>query len=408
VARTPGPAHGLGLSLGQAGSAVHRTLIVAIGIAALVTVVGLVVLWPRGDGPMIDSELVGTPAELVDGTVAGADHVFCTGTDPEAKVFCNSVEVRLADGPEEGDIVVLELPSSPTTPALAAGDRIVLGYTPDAPEGQQYYFADYQRKVPLIWLGLIFVAAVLGLGRALGARALVGTAFSVVVLVVFVLPALLAGRNPLAVGLVGSAVVMLVSLYLAHGFTARTTTAVLGTFASLLLTGVLALVFVAATRLSGLGSEEAVYIKALAEQIDVRGLLLAGVVIGALGVLDDVTVTQASAVWELHHANPRFGVGALYRSALRIGRDHIASTVNTLVLAYAGASFPLLILFLQADRPLGDVLTGEVVAVEVVRTLVGSIGLVASVPITTALASLVVTRRRSAVGLSSDEGLRSG
>jgi len=235
--------------------------------------------------------------------------------------------------------------------------------------------------------------AVVVLGRWRGLRALLGLAISVLVLVVFVLPAILEGQSPLLVAVVGSAAIMLVALYLAHGLSLMTTTAVLGTLASLGLTALLARLFVSAAQLTGFSTEEASILQLSAEQVNIQGLILGGIVIGSLGVLDDVTVTQASAVAELRLANPRYGFIDLYRSALRIGRDHIASTVNTLVLAYAGASLPLLILFRQASRNVSDVLTGEVVAVEIVRTLVGSIGLVASVPITTALAAWVLSQR---------------
>jgi hypothetical protein len=187
---------------------------------------------------------------------------------------------------------------------------------------------------------------------------------------------------------------MFVALYLAHGVNVRTTTAVLGTMGALLLTGLLAWGFVETTRLTGMASEEAGFLQAAVAQVSLRGLLLGGIVIGSLGVLDDVTVTQASAVWELHQANPAYGFRRLFSAGLRIGRDHIASTVNTLVLAYAGASMPLLVLFTLSNRNLGDVLTGELVAQEIVRTLVGSIGLVASVPITTLLAAMIARQEQ--------------
>jgi len=194
------------------------------------------------------------------------------------------------------------------------------------------------------------------------------------------------------VAIVGSAAVTFVIMYLAHGFNAQTTTALLGTIAALGLIGILAGVFVSAANIFNLGSEEATFLQVSASQVDLRGLLLGGVIIGSLGVLNDVTVTQASAVWQLHAANPAAGIADLYRRAMRVGRDHIASTVDTLVLAYAGASLPLLLLFTLASRPVGDVLTGELVAEEIVRTLVGSIGLVASVPITTGLTAFVAKR----------------
>ncbi|MGH9186120.1 MAG: YibE/F family protein, partial [Acidimicrobiales bacterium] len=231
---------------------------------------------------------------------------------------------------------------------------------------------------------------VLLLGRWRGLASLVALGVSFVVLLTFVLPAILDGRNPLAVAVVGSCLIMFAVLYLSHGVSARTSTAVLGTLVSLGLIGVLGAVFVAATDFTGLVGEDIGFLRVAGGQLDFTGLLLAAIIIGSLGVLDDVTVTQVSAVWELHRTDPDLDPTRLWRAALNIGRDHIASTVNTLVLAYVGASLPLLLLFTSASRPLGDVLTAETVAVEVVRAFVGSIGLVASVPITTGLAVLVV------------------
>jgi uncharacterized membrane protein len=182
---------------------------------------------------------------------------------------------------------------------------------------------------------------------------------------------------------------------LAHGFGPKTTVALLGTLASLVLTAVLASVFVEAAQISGLASEEATIVRLGAAQIDLAGLILGGVVIGALGAIDDMTVTQASAVWELRTANPEMPRRELLRSGLRIGRDHVAATVNTLFLAYAGASMPLLILFILSRQSLATVANGEVVATEIIRTLVGSVGLVASVPITTWLAARTAPVPRS-------------
>jgi uncharacterized membrane protein len=210
---------------------------------------------------------------------------------------------------------------------------------------------------------------------------------SIFVLVQWVLPAVLAGRSPLAVAVVGSAAIAFLALYLAHGFTTMTTVALLGTLASLALTAALASVFVELASLTGFASEEAVVVQIGAADLDLRGIILGGVVIGALGAIDDMTVTQASAVWELRAADPRMSRSTLIRAGTRIGRDHVASTVNTLALAYAGASLPVLLLLVLSNQPVGTVLSGEVIATEVVRTLVGSIGLVAAVPITTWLAA---------------------
>ncbi|HYH52071.1 MAG TPA: YibE/F family protein [Acidimicrobiia bacterium] len=241
-------------------------------------------------------------------------------------------------------------------------------------------------------LGVFFAVAVVLLARWRGLMALAGLAISFAVLVRFMLPAILLGKNPVAVAVVGSAAIMFVALYLAHGINARTTTAVLGTVGALFVTGVLAWIFVTGTHLTGMASEESGLLAASLSGVSLKGLLLGGIVIGSLGVLDDVTVTQASAVWELHLANPAYGFSRLYAAGLRIGRDHIASTVNTLVMAYAGASLPLLVLFTLSSRRLGDVLTSEILAQELVRTLVGSIGLISAVPITTALAAFVADR----------------
>ena len=187
---------------------------------------------------------------------------------------------------------------------------------------------------------------------------------------------------------------MLIALYLCHGFNVRTSVAALGTLASLLLIGLLGSLFIGWSELTGNTDDFTGLIHTQYPDIDMSGLLLAGVLIGSLGVLDDVTVTQASAVWELRQADPSAPWRKLYASAMRIGRDHIASVVNTLVLAYAGAALPLLLLFTIADQGVGTVATSEFVAEEIVRTLVGSIGLVASVPLTTGLAALVVSADR--------------
>ncbi len=355
------------------------------------TLVGAVALRPRGEGPDL-SDVLGAQSEIVHGTVTSADVTLCSGTPPEAKSFCANYDVRLRTGVETGNTVSLENPVGPGSPELHVGDRIQLGTTDPSAGPVQYFFVDFDRDTPILVLGVLFALAVVALGRWSGVRALAALAASLLVLIWFVLPSILHGHSPIAVALVGAALIMVVVLYVTGGFNVRTTTAVLGTFASLALIAVLAWLFVAACNFTGLATEEAGFLQAVASEINLRGLLLGGIIIGSLGVLDDMTVTQVAAVWELRAANPAFTAVELYRAAERIGRNHIASTVNTLMLAYAGASLPLLILFTQSNRSLASLLTGEVIAIEVVRTLVGSIGLIASVPITTALASFVVTR----------------
>ena len=354
------------------------------------TFVGLVVLWPSEGGDELRQGP--PPAQQYRATVTSVEADACEAPPTGGDLVCSVVEVRLDEGPDESGTFSFPATAGSNQRGFESGDRILVSKAPEGQPGSAYFFADYQRDKPLILLVSLFVIVVIALSRWRGITSLIGLAASLLILVRFVIPALLEGSNPVAVAVVGSAAIMLIALYLSHGLNVWTTCAVLGTFASLALTGTLAVVFVDLSQFTGFGSEEAAFLQVSAGQINLQGLLLGGIIIGTLGVLDDVTVTQASAVWELHLANPSYSVPELYRSAIRIGRDHIASTVNTLVLAYAGASLPLLILFTLSNRSPSSLLTTEVVAEEVVRTLVGSIGLVASVPITTALAALVVSR----------------
>jgi uncharacterized membrane protein len=313
--------------------------------------------------------------------------------------------VQPTEGPDAGKPVPLTtLSTGADVPTLRPGDGIVVSRFLNPADGTlTYNFADLQRTAPLGLLAALFAIVVIAVARLRGLAALGGLVVAYAVIVRFLLPALLDGKSPTIVALVAAGTIMFVVLYLAHGVNARTTTALLGTLVSLLLTGVLAQIFVSAAALSGLTSDEATYVKSIVGQVDLRGVLLAGVIIGGLGALNDATVTQASAVWEIHDANPTRGVGRLYRSGMRVGRDHIASTVYTLVLAYAGSSLPLMIVFSLASQPLSRIITGDIVAEEIVRTLVGSIGLVLSVPLTTFIAALVVTRSRRSPASADDE-----
>ncbi len=368
-----------------------RIVVAAVGLAA---VAGMALWWPAGD-PDVDREALGfgTRARA---TVTSAERTACTADETTR---CNVVRARVTQGPDAGDTAIFEATLDVDTPAAAlrAGDRIVLNDAgPDVPVDVRWSFADMQRTTPLVVLGAVFAIVVVALGRWRGLAALAGIAVSLAVLVGFIFPALLDGAPPLGVALSGAVVIAFVTLYLAHGLNDRTTVALVGTLASLGLTAALAVGFSAAAELSGLASEESINLLSFAPDLDFRGLLLAAVVIGTLGVLDDVTVTQVSAVAELRRSDPGLGARGLYRAGIRIGRDHIASTVNTLVLAYAAAALPLLLLFTQSGLPFAEIIATETVAVEIVQTLVGSIGLVASVPLTTGLACWVVTREPAA------------
>ncbi|MBB6415911.1 YibE/F family protein [Streptomyces sp. AK010] len=389
-----------------------RKVIAAILIPfAAAVLVGLAVLWPGG-APSHERTGVGFDRQTQDATVtkvvevsckeAGASGVPPTGDTSTAegssavqqeKGSCKRATIRVDSGDDKGRTFT-EIVQPDQSRQLQEGQEVVVAYEPSAPKDLQYSVTDINRRLPMGLLAGIFAIAVVVVGRLRGVMALVALAISFMVLNFFILPAILQGSNPLVVAVVGASAIMLIALYLCHGLSARTSVAVLGTLISLLLIGILGSVFIDWAALTGNTDDNTGLIHGLYPTIDMSGLLLAGVIIGSLGVLDDVTVTQTSAVWELHEANPSMGWRGLYRAGIRIGRDHIASVVNTLVLAYAGAALPLLLLFSIAQSSVGTVANSELVAEEIVRTLVGSIGLVASVPVTTALAALVVAADR--------------
>lgn len=361
---------------------VRRALWVATAVVGGLTLVGLLLLWP-GDREELDDPLL-LDADPIPAEVVTSDVVPCSY---DALLVCRLVGFEVRDGADEGEIRAMEMS---VDNRIGVGDGIyVLAYA-DAEGGTNYVFYEFQRSTPMLLLLLVFVAAVLVLGRWRGVGALGGLAASLGVIVLFTLPSLLSGNSPVLVALVSASVIAFLALFLAHGMQVSTAVALLSTLLSLALVVVLGWVFVVATRLTGY-SDEGILLAGLGSGIDSRGIVLAGLVIGSLGVLDDVTVTQVSAVWELKRARPDLGTVELFRPVVRIGRDHISSTVNTLFLAYAGAALPLLLLFTEAGQSVTSLLTREIVAVEVVRALVGSIGLVASVPISTFLAAKVVT-----------------
>ncbi|MGP4043432.1 YibE/F family protein [Streptomyces sp. 2A115] len=389
-----------------------RKVIAAVLIPfAAAVVVGLAVLWPGG-APGHERTGVGFDRQTQQATVTKVDEVDCksvnaSGVPPtgdtstaegssaqqQASGTCKKATVRVDTGKDKGRTFT-EIIQPDSSRQLKQGQEVIVAYAPDAPKELQYSVTDVNRRLPMALLAGIFALAVVVVGRLRGVMALIALAVSFLILTFFILPAILQGSNPLVVAVVGASAIMLIALYMCHGLSARTSVAVLGTLLSLLLIGLLGSLFIGWAALTGNTDDNTGLIHGLYPSIDMSGLLLAGVIIGSLGVLDDVTVTQTSAVWELHEANPTMGWRGLYRAGIRIGRDHIASVVNTLVLAYAGAALPLLLLFSIAQSSVGTVANSELVAEEIVRTLVGSIGLVASVPVTTALAALVVSADR--------------
>ncbi len=354
-----------------------------LAVVGLVTVAGMALLRPR-DTPDVES----TPSTRVLGAVVSVTSTACPAEAP-AGTACGSVTVRLDDGAQ----VEAEIPNGPGAPVVKPGDKVTLLVLDDGAGGPKTYsIADFQRGTSLWVLGAVFALAVVAFGRWRGLTALLGLGITFAVLLLFIVPAILDGRSPVLVAVVGAAFIMLTVLYLTHGLTATTTVAVAGTLASLTLTAGLSALAIAFTHLSGIGDETATYLNITEGDVNMRGLLLAGIVIGSLGVLDDVTVTQSATVSELALANPAYGFRRLYGAATRIGRAHIASVINTIVLAYAGASLPLMLLFRTSGTPANELLTGEMIAQELVRSAVGTIGLIAAVPITTALAAFLAAR----------------
>jgi uncharacterized membrane protein len=362
---------------------------VVAGCLALATIVGMILLRPTGeDRP--DLAAIGINPLVFDATVEAVETMPCPGTGEADGIPCARVSFRLDEGPDNGRVVTQEVAVSPTSPVFEPGDRVVLDYQEGAEPQFQYRYADRQRRGVLLGVAVVFALAVVALGRLKGVAALAGLAASVLVMLQFVVPAILDGRSPVLVALVGAAAIGYVALYAAHGFTRMATVALLGTLAALALTVVLSWIALALANLSGFASDES-YILTLVGTIDISGLVLAGVVLGSLGAIDDVTITQASAVWELKAARPDLTPRALFSAGLRVGRDHVASMVNTLLLAYAGAAMPLLLFFVLAEQSLGSVLNSEIVATEALRTLLGSIGLVSAVPFTTWLAAITAS-----------------
>lgn len=277
---------------------------------------------------------------------------------------------------------------------LQEGDRVLISFMTSPQGEEQAVIVDHVRRAPLLILFLIFIATVLVIARKKGLLAIVAMVISFFIIGRFILPQILLGNDPVLISLMGALFIIPSLFYISHGFNTKTTIAVVSTFLTLIVTGVLAVVFVHFAKLTGFAAEEAIFIQAAGQNIDIQSLLLAGIIIGAMGVLDDITISQTSIVEKLIKANPKYTGRELFTEAMDIGRDHIASLVNTLVLVYAGAALPLFVLFYSSPFSYGEVVNMELVATEIVRTLVSSIGIVLAVPLTTLIATWYSARLR--------------
>ena len=275
-------------------------------------------------------------------------------------------------------------------------DKVIVIFSKNFEGDDYFYITDYIRRDSLLWLFIIFVVSAVVIAKWRGILSLVGMGISFLVIFSFILPKILAGSNPVEIAILGSLIIIPVSFFLSHGFNKKTIVAIAGTLIALIITGVLANVFVEAAKLTGFASEEAGFLQVARQgTVNIKGLLLAGIIIGVLGVLDDITISQSAIVFQLKKANEKLKFNELYKRAMNIGRDHISSMINTLVLVYTGAALPLLLLFIDNPHPFSEIANYEIIADEIVRTLVGSIGLILAVPITTVIASLVAEQSKT-------------
>ncbi|MBC9732431.1 YibE/F family protein [Nocardioides sp. zg-578] len=378
-----GQSHGHGHGHGSGPAAevdvrrgARATLLGALALAGVVALVGLVLLWPdRSAAADLREEVAfqGPGVLLVDATLRSLEE--------------GRASVSIEEGPDEGARRTVDLPPEVAASGLEPGDTLRLQSPPPADgTDRTYVYFGTDRDATMWVLAGLFVLVVLLVARWRGLLALLGLGFAGLVLLGFMLPALLTGEPGLAVGLVGSTLIMVVVLYTTHGFSIRTSAALAGTLAGLVLTAVLGLVSTRTSRLTGFGDEAAGLLTTYIPALDLQDVFTCALVVAGLGVLNDVTITQSSAVWELRGAAPGLTRRRLFLSGMRIGRDHIASTIYTIVFAYAGTALVLLMVLSLYGLPLGDLLATEEIGQEAVRTLVSSIGLVLAVPITTAIA----------------------
>ncbi|MDQ6751841.1 MAG: YibE/F family protein [Actinomycetota bacterium] len=365
---------------------------------AVLTLAGLVLLWPaggRGNVTVSNPYASAPDAKFETGTVQRVNLQDCPSSAAMVAAGGKAEQCLVAyTAPDSGGpLAAVEITKEVAkSHGVKGGDRIRFLDLSNLPQlsGAPYIFIDFLRTVPIVFLALLYAVVVIAVARWRGLRAILGLVGAYVMLAQFILPALLAGKPPLLVAVTGAAAIMFAVLYFAHGVSARTSTALLGTLFGLIVTALLAAWATDAAYLTGLGDENTYQLVNVSDKLSLSGIVLCGLIISGLGVLNDVTITQASAVWEMYELAPGTPARELFRSAMRIGRDHIASTVYTIAFASAGAALPVLILVSLYDRSLLDTLTSGQLAGEVIRTLVGSIGLVLAIPITTALAVLVV------------------
>lgn len=311
-----------------------------------------------------------------------------TGTNAIAVV--QEVRAVITSGEKTGEVVRFES----EIVSLERGDDIIVNRIQTIGGEEYITYADFERRSVLIVVAVLFIVMLLAFAGWQGLRALASLGGSVCAIFFLLVPALLAGFNPVLASMCIAGSILALVLFGTHGFNPRATIAFFGTLSAVIMTGIIALVSTKAMKLTGFSSDASVYLNfATNGSLDLSALLLGSIIIGILGVLDDVSITQASVVQQLKSANPSFGFNDLYRRAVKVGKDHIGSLVNTLALAYVGVSLPLILLYAQADSSFWQTINQEIVASELLRIMVGSIGLILAVPATTAVASWYFHKR---------------
>ncbi|SDS79269.1 Uncharacterized membrane protein [Microlunatus soli] len=380
-----------------------RLMIVILIPIAIWTVVGLIWLWPHDVSDHIREDTSTYSAKgvtLPKAEITKVQRTSCQGqvgsvSGSGDQKSCGNITAKLLEGPEQGREVQVVLTEAQFRSGVEVGQKVKLVRVPAGTQGgaqASYQFSDFDRTVPLIVLAGAFALAVIIVARWRGFASLIGLGFAAFILIKFMFPAMVSGSNPILVGLIGSVAIMFVVLYTAHGFSARTTTALLGTLFGLLVTAGLGWAMSSWAHLTGISAEDDYLLAASAPDMALTSVVLCGIIVAGLGVLNDVTITQASAVWELAESDP--DQKKLFSRAMRIGRDHIASSVYTIAFATAGAGLATLLLITVYNRPLGEVAQTEALSEEIVRTLVGAIGLVLAMPLTTAVGVAVVAAGR--------------
>lgn len=354
----------------------------------LLTLIAVLLVIFKLQTPLFAQEMGESVDENLEATVT---HIIQEGVieDELGSHLYQKLEMEVTKGSLDGQTIIVENGNlnSSNLQKYKVGDKLQLVKSTDLDGKDLFFITDYIRRGPLMMLAVLFVVITVLIGGIWGVTSLFGMIFSFFVIFSFILPQLLAGRDPIFVAILGATAIIPVTFYLSHGFNIKTHMAIVGTLITLVFIGILAGIFVDLVHLTGFASEEASFLQSeLQGKIDVKGLLLAGIIISSLGILDDITISQSSVIKELREANHKLTQWELFSRGMRVGRDHIASLVNTLVLVYAGSSLPLLLLFVNNPHPFSEVINYEFIAEEIVKTLIGSIGLILAVPVTTALA----------------------